>query len=363
MQTARRELTALRLTAQRLTAQRIAAPGDLRTPEDAARWMLALQSQDLPGARWALGLRVPGCTEADVEQALASGRIVRSWPVRGTLHIVAPEDLGWMLDIAARRQAAPAAKRRRDLEITDEQLVRAGDVATELMSGGRAVRRDTLLGAWERTGIPTAGQRGYHLLWNLGHAKHLVFGPPDAKQPTFALFQEWIATHRALAGDEALAEFATRYFRSHGPATERDFAWWASITLAEARRGIAAAEGLEVRDFGDVPHHLAAGLEPAASGVHSLPGFDEYLLGYHDRSAALAAEFAPRIVPGNNGMFLPTVVVRGEVVGTWKRTESAKKVTVDLSEFTPMTKKGHAGFERALRRYGAFIGKPVELRA
>ena len=350
------------ITALRLSAQRIATPGDLRTPADVARWMLALQSQDLPGARWAIGLRLPGVIESAVEHALANGEIVRSWPMRGTLHIVAPEDLGWMLDISARRQATWAAKRRHDLEISDEQLNRAGDAAAELMTGGTAVRRDALLAAWESRGIPTTGQRAYHLLWNLGHAKLIVFGPPDAKQPTFVLFEEWVTSHRKLSGDEALAEFATRYFRSHGPATERDLAWWANITLGDARKGIAAAPGLQRRDIGGVTYYLAAGLEPAASAVHALPGFDEYMLGYQDRSSGLAPEFAPRIAPGNNGMFLPTIVVDGEVVGTWKRIESAKKIIVNLSEFTTMTKKGHAGFERAIQHYGRFVGKLVELR-
>jgi hypothetical protein len=357
MASSRREITALRLS-----AQRIAESGDLQTPVDVARWMLALQAQDFPGARWAIALRLPHATARDIDAALADGSIVRSWPIRGTLHIVASDDLGWMMDIAARRQKTWAAKRRNDLEITDEQLVRAGDIAVGLLSGGRIVRRDALLAAWDAAGIPTTGQRGYHLLWNLAHQKLIVFGPHDAKQPTFTLFEEWVRVHRDLDGDAALAEFATRYFRSHGPATERDFAWWASITLGDARKGIAAAEGLERRDFGGVAHYLAEGLEPAASGVFALAGFDEYLLGYQDRSAPLAAEYAQRIVPGNNGMFLPTVVVDGAVVGTWKRTESTKKVTVDLSEFESMTKKGHAGFERALGRYGDFVGKPIELR-
>ena len=97
------------LTALRLSAQRISASGDLHTPADVARWMLALQSQDLPGARWSVGLRLPGSTDSDVADALATGSIVRSWPMRGTLHIVAPEDLGWMLDIAAPRLATTAA--------------------------------------------------------------------------------------------------------------------------------------------------------------------------------------------------------------------------------------------------------------
>ena len=357
MRSPRREITALRLS-----AQRILGTSDLLQPVDVARRMLALQSQDLPGARWAIGLRLAGGTDADVERALASGEIVRSWPMRGTLHITAPEDLGWMLDIAARRQATAAAKRRSDLGITDEQLARAGDIAVELMAGGTAVRRDALLTAWESRGIPTTQQRGYTYLWNLAHGKLIVFGPPDAKQPTFALFEEWVATHRPLDGDEALAEFAGRYIRSHGPATERDLAWWAGITLGEARRGIAAATGIERRSFGGVDHYLAEGLEPAASGVVVLPGFDEYLLGYQDRSAALAAEFAQRIVPGSNGMFLPTVVVDGEVVGTWKRADAARKATVDIAEFTALGTRARSGLRRAVRRYGQFLGKPVELR-
>ena len=173
------------ITALRLSAQRIAAPGDLQTPLDVARWMLALQSQDFPGARWAIGLRLPHATARDVDDALAAGTIVRSWPMRGTLHIVAAEDLGWMMSIAARRQATWAAKRRGDLEITDDQLVRAGDIAVGELTGGRIIRRDALLAAWEAAGIPTTGQRGYHLLWNLAHQKLIVFGPHDAKQPTF----------------------------------------------------------------------------------------------------------------------------------------------------------------------------------
>ena len=165
MPSPRHQLTALRISAQRIPSRpsatsRVAVESDLRTPVDVARWMLALQSQDLPGARWSLGLRLPGSTDADIERALAVGEIVRSWPMRGTLHIVAPEDLGWMLDIAAVRQATWAAKRRGDLEITDEQLAAAGDIAVELMAGGSAVRRDALLAAWEGRGIPTTGQRG-----------------------------------------------------------------------------------------------------------------------------------------------------------------------------------------------------------
>jgi hypothetical protein len=321
-----------------------------------------MQAQDLPGARWSVGLRQVDSTDAAIEAALAAGEIVRSWPIRGTLHLVAPEDLTWMLAVSAPRQATAAAKRRDDLEITAEQLARAGDIAVELMSGGVSVRRDRLLEAWQAAGISAAGQRGYHLLWNLGRDGLIVFGASEGKQPTFALLEEWVPRSRALDGDEALGEFASRYFRSHGPATVQDLAWWASITLGDARTGLALArDQLEQREFDGVPHYLAPGLEPARGAVHALPGFDEYMLGYRDRSPALAAEFSDRIVPGNNGIFLPTVVVDGQVVGTWKRTESAKLTRIELSEFASLSKKSTAGFERAIRRYGRFTGKAAEV--
>lgn len=353
----RRELAALRLTA--LGIAHPASDGVLAI----VRRLLALQAQDFGGAKWSIGLRGLGLTEAAVDAAIASGEIVRSWPIRGTLHITAPEDLRWMLAIARVRQASGAAKRRNDLAITDAELDRAGQIAVTELTGGRVVRRDALLAAFVGGGVPVDGQRAYHLLWNLGHDRLIMFGPPDGKQPTFVLLEEWITTHRDLEGDEALGEFALRYFTGHGPATVQDFAWWASITLGQARTGLAiAAEQLEVRTFGGTEYWSAPGLEPAKGAVHLLPGFDEYLLGYQDRSPVLRAEFSDRIVPGNNGVFQPTIVVDGEVVGTWRRSETSKEARVELEWFTEPTARAKAGAERALPRLGAYLGKPVVIR-
>lgn len=350
-----RELTALRLGAQAI------ASSAFRTPREVVSWMLAMQAQDFGGAKWAIGLRLPGSTDATIEAALAAGELVRSWPMRGTLHFTTPEDLGWILDVTVPRQANQAARRRQELEITDQQLDRAGEIALEVMSDGSAIRRDQMIEVWEAAGIPAGGQRAYHLLWNLGQRKRIVFGPVDGKHPTFMRFDATVHDPRRLEPDEALGEFATRYFRSHGPATVRDFAWWSSLTLGDARKGVALATGLEERDFGGVAHYLAEGLEPVAPrAVHALPGFDEYLLGYQDRSPALSDEFRDRIVPGNNGVFLPTIVVDGQVRGTWKRTETAKTVRIETEEFTELTARARAGFERAAQRYGAFLGKAVE---
>jgi hypothetical protein len=353
---ARTEITALRLAAQRICLN------PLESPADVVRWMLAMQAQDFPGAKWSVGLRTHNATDADVEAALAAGTIVRSWPMRGTLHVVAPEDLSWILGITGPRQRNLMAKRRRDLEISERDLGRALEVASAELTGGRVIRRDRLLEVWDAAGISPAGQRGYHLIWNLAQERHLVFGPVDGKHHTFALFDEWIGSSRDLDGDAALAELATRYFVSHGPATERDFSWWASITLGQARLGIAASTGLESREFGGVTYYLQEGLEPAGAGVAALPGFDEYVLGYQDRTPALAAEHFEKIVPGGNGIFFPTVVVDGEIVGTWKRSETAKAIVVTISPFTALSAGALKGFASSISRYGDFAEKPVEVQ-
>jgi hypothetical protein len=355
MDRAARELTALRLSAQGIASAHDADPASV------VRRMLAMQAQDLPGALWSVGLRTADRTRSDVQAALDAGTIARSWPFRGTLHLVAPEDLGWMLPLAAQRQATTSAKRRADLGIDDATLELAEAVARELLEPG-PMRRDALLAAWEQRGIVTAGQRGYHLLWNLAQSSVIVFGPADGKQPTFALFEQRVPAPRRLERDELLAELARRYFTAHGPATVRDLAWWASITLTDARAGLAASgDALELRTIGGVEYAMAPGLEPDPWAVHVLPGFDEYLLGYQDRSAALPAEHAGRIVPGGNGIFLPTVVAGGEVVGLWRRAERRGRVDVTADPFGAFTGRARDGLARALRRYGRFIGAPVQL--
>ena len=357
----RRTLTSLRLAAQRIGV------GAFERPSDAVRHLLGVQAQDFTGAKWTVGLRCAGATDASIESALADRSIVRSWPMRGTLHFVAPEDLAWMLSVTAERTMRTAAGRHVQLELTDADFARARDLTEAALSGGRSVRRDELLRLFSDNGIAVDGQRGAHLIGYLAHIALIVFGAVDGKQQTFALLDEWVASPRVLERDEALAEFALRYFTSHGPATVRDFAWWASLTLTDARRGLAAVQGsveeLIVNDtsYFHAPDFSAPDATPKPSGVVALPGFDEYLLGYSDRSAPLAEEYFERIVPGKNGMFLPTIVVDGEVVGTWRRTVMAKSVRVESDPFVPLSTAAERGFRDAASDYARFMGRELVL--
>jgi hypothetical protein len=324
----------------RLVAQRIAGPRE-GSPADAVRRLLAAQGQDYPGALTSVALRAGG-KRGDVEAALDAGELVRSWPMRGTLHLVAAEDLGWLLDLCGPRVLGGAARRRAQLGLVERDAERVRELAVDALSGGRRLGRSALLQALADGGVDVSGQRGYHLLWYAAQTGTVVLGPTDGREQQFVLSEEWIRAPRRLEGDEALRELAVRYFTGHGPATVADLVRWAGLTLRATRAGLAlAADELVSLDVDGTEHwmhpatpDLLAAHRREAEQVHLLPGFDEFVLGYADRSCAVPPEFADRIVPGGNGMFRATVVHRGRVVGVWRWTGSGARRAVAAEPFT-----------------------------
>ena len=222
----------------RLRAQAIAGPKAM-SPAAAVQRMLALQAQDFEAACWAVGTRTEGATRDDVFAALDSGAIVRSWPMRGTLHFVPPADLRWMLGVTTERMVAGLALRHRRLELEDEHFGTARELVHEALSGGRRISRAELMALWERNGIATGGQRGYHLIYYLAQTGLLCWGPLENGRQSLVLLDEWAPQARALEHDEALAEFFLRYLAGHGPATVKDFVWWTKGTMAGAKIAIA----------------------------------------------------------------------------------------------------------------------------
>jgi hypothetical protein len=347
---ARRRLTALRLTALGIT------PPAAESPVAAVRHLLALQAQDYAGALWSIGLRTPGATAASVEAAHHAGDFVRSWPFRSTLHFVAAEDLRWMLSLTADREHAKAAGRHRELELTAGDFDRAERIARERLHGGARLERRELLAAFVDEGLGIDGQRGAHLLGRLAQSGVAVL----CGQNTWTLLDDHVTRPRRLDREAALAELARRYLTARGPATDRDLAWWSGLTLTDARAAIASVDDeFDRLDVEDVVYRLRPGLEEAAAGVHLLPGFDEFMLGYTDRSAPLAGRPLTDVVPGGNGMFLSTIVVNGQIVGTWRRTQRAKGVEVVAQPWGDLTASARRGVERAAARYAEYLGLPL----
>lgn len=348
-------MTSLREVALlRLAAQRIAYP-DFATASEVVRWLTAAQAQDYPGAVTSVALRTSSRDRETVEAALNSGEVVRSWPMRGTLHFVAAEDLPWMLDLTAHRVVAGAAARRGQLGLDMDTIEHARRLATEALAGERRLRREDLLAVWDRAGLEAVKQRGYHLIWHLAQTGTLCLGPVRDGEQEFVLVDVWVPDPRRLEREEALGELVRRFFTSHGPATVKDFTRWTGLPMADLKAGLALVrhqlerfetDGVEYYMDPETPAVLDS-CRRRARGVFLLPGFDEYILGYRDRGPALPAEFAQRIVPGNNGMFRPTVVAGGQVVGTWKRTGRGAKQTVLATPFTQFSANVQSAIPRA----------------
>lgn len=338
----------------RLVAQRLAGP-PCATPAAAVRRMTAAQAQDYPGALTSVALRAADRTRSSVERALDDGEVVRSWPMRGTLHLVAADDLPWMLELLGPRALAGLAGRRQALGLTEADAERAREAVVAALAGGRRLGRAALLAAITEAGVATTGQRGYHLLWFLAQTGTLCLGPTEDGQQAFVLLDEWVPAPRRPDREQALAELAGRYFRGHGPATVHDLARWAGITVRDARAGLAAVEPELARlDVDGVVHHLdpetpdlLAACRDEARGLLLLPGFDEFVLGYGDRTAILDPVFAERIVPGGNGVFRPTVVHDGRIIGTWRATGKGPARTVAAEPFDTFPADVAAAVEKA----------------
>lgn len=348
----RREVGRLRLAAQRLVGEGFDGAAD------AVRHMAAMQGQDLPGAMTSVALRTRSRSRTGVIDAMNAGEVVRTWPMRGTLHLVPAEDLHWILSLTGERMLRATARNRELRGVDDALLGRARDATLGALGGGRSLSREEMLDLWQREGVirddAERGYVGYRLLFTLAVEGTVCFGPyADGRQRIVAA-GEWLPSGAQPEPDEALAQWVLRYFRSHGPATVRDFAWWTKLPLNAIRAALGEVAGrLESWTVGDDEYLMApetpdlrAAAGRGADGVLLLPGFDEFLLGYGTRAAALPDEHADKVVPGGNGMFRGTVVSGGRVVGTWRRKGSGAAVRIDAEPFTAFTKTVEAALPR-----------------
>lgn len=344
---------------QRLHSQQIAQTS-LTTPAQVVQWLGAMQGQDYAGAKWSVGLRLPSATDADVEAAIERGAIVRSWFMRGTLHLVAAEDVHWLLKLIE-PSVTPHIDRVIQAEGLDAKTQdRAYTLIAQALDDGIKLDRTELLEYLQTHGIPAKAQFGRYLLHRASAIGLIGQGPTVKNRQTFMRIDHLPPSR--FSRPEALAELAQRYFTSRGPATVQDFASWASITLTDARAGLdAVRHTLESESVGKLTYWFPAGLPQTVSTprVEALPGFDEYLLGYKDRSASLDADHYRYWCPGKNGVFNPTIVSNGRVVGMWKRTLQKGNVTVQAEPILPLSDDEAAAFTAAAQRYADFIGLPL----
>ncbi|WP_221329963.1 winged helix DNA-binding domain-containing protein [Actinoplanes sp. L3-i22] len=326
-------------------------------------WFGAMQAQDLNSVLWSLGTRLPGRTLPEIVAATEERDVVRTWPMRGTVHLIPSADAHWMLDLTGVRALAGAEKRRAMLGLSGADADKAAEILGAALAGGGRKTRSDCVATLNEGGVQVSGQLGYHLLWYASQRGVTAIAPNEGSEQTFVLLDEWASERNTPSREEALGILAHRYFRSHGPTTAKDFAGWTMLTMKDAKAGIAAA-GLTAVDVDGTgmwadPAVLAAG---PVRGWHALPGFDEYMLGYKDRSMMATPAQLKSIIPGGNGVFQSTLVQDGRVRAVWKRTLGRKAVSIAVSPQTDFTARDWSAAEEALQPFGAFVGLPVTVK-
>ena len=337
----------------------------------AAVHMLAMQGQDFAAVQWALGARVPGSTQQDVVDAFSSGKLVRGWPMRGTLYALPADVLPWFLELTTERVLRGVQRRWDVLDIDEPWLERVRDQTLKFMQGGTRATRKEFTDSLVDAGFDMVGSRGYHAIWYLSQTGTLVWGPmSESGEHQLVLSEEWMPKARKFDRDAVLGELLRRFVHARGPATLKDFAWWTGLTQGDAKAGLTAAGDslVEVTVDGASMWMSAEAVDtydPSARGVGTsvltLTGFDEHILGYQSRDIQLPREHANLIVPGNNGVFRPTIVSGGITLGTWKRIKRAKRIDISYELFDTWAPTQRKHFGAAIQRYADFLGTDAQI--
>lgn len=344
-------------------------PGlDLKTSLHVAQHHLAMQAQDWNASRWAIGSRLPGSRDADILAAYDRGEIVRSWPMRGTVHVVAAPDLKWMLDLMGVRALSGVQRRWEILGINESHLERAREVAIQLLKGSKRATREELQTALTDAGLDLGGQRAYHTVWYLCQTGTLVQGPTRDGEQELVLFDEWVPQPRRLDRQQSLHELGQRYLQAHGPATIEDLMHWSKLSKGDCRKAFDAHRDACIILKGESQEYwmlktqwerFNADDPQVDAKSHVLAAFDEHLLGYANRDAVLDPQHATLVDPGRNGVFRWTLVMGSQVVATWKRTPRVRRIIVQIEPFVQRTLPD---LTPVFQNYSTFMGTAIEIK-
>ncbi len=353
------------IAGQRLHNQRLTRAG-LRRPEDVIEWLGAVQAQEYEPAKWALALRMrDGTIEADVERAFEDGRILRTHVMRPTWHFVTPADIRWLTELTAPRLQRLMSTYRRQLELDTDLLVRGTSMIERALRDRHYLTRNQLADRLARANLSFAGIRLAHLAMYAELEGVICSGPRREKQFTYALVAERAPQAVRFSRDEALATLTRRYFRSHGPATIRDFVWWSGLPTADARRGLEMNKARRLEIDGQPYWTIGALPETArrARPLHLLPIYDEYFVAYRDREAVPQG---PSRVPSGGGdavNFRHSLVIGGQIAGTWRTKRQSQGVIVDAFPLRRLTAPERQRLRDAVQRFERFLCTPVEFLA
>ncbi|HYC52356.1 MAG TPA: winged helix DNA-binding domain-containing protein [Gemmatimonadaceae bacterium] len=359
-------MNAKEIVRRRLAGQWLSVPG-LESASEVVERQGAVQAQDYPGAVWALSQRTrAGLSEAAIDAEIDSGQILRTHVLRPTWHFVSPRDIRWMLALTAPRVKQVMASYNRKLELTSAVFRRSHAIIEKALAGGQHRTRTELKSLLERAKISTTpSQRLGHLMMEAELDAIVCSGPRRGKQSTYALVDERAPrTTQPYDRDESLGALARRYFATRSPATAHDFAWWSGLTIGDARRAIQVAGHLRAWRNDERTYWLddAAEVPRSKRTTHLLPNYDEYFIGYRDRSAIGGRIASIAAVTGGNALISHVAFVDGMLVGGWRRLVEGNEVVVAFTPVATLSPAERRRFEAESTRLARFLGRPVALR-
>ena len=351
----------LDIVGSRLRNQRLTGVA-LSTPADVVGWLGAVQAQEYEQARWALAMRSRRTSAAAIDRALTDGTILRTHVLRPTWHFVLPADIRWMLALTGPRISKAMSSYHRRLELDAVVFRKSEKAIADALRGGAQLTRQELKAALQRSGVNTDGVQRLAFLTIQAEVDAVICsGGRRGNQFTYALLDDRVSSSRSLSREDALAELTRRYFTSHGPAQLHDFTWWSGLTVADARAGLDMTAGeLTSEVAGERTYWFGTSVRtrPSAAPAHLLGLYDEYLIGYTDRSAALDRSHWARITAGD--AFLAPILLDGRVIGGWKHSARSGSA-LRLKPIAPLSRAETRAVTDAVGRYTAFCGQEPEV--
>ena len=334
------------------------------SPKEIANWMGALQAQDFNMAKWAIGLRLRNPTEQKIDAAIDSAEIIRTHVLRPTWHFISSDDIYWMLDLTASKILSSMKGRNRQLELSSNVLKKANKIIEKVLTGNKNLLRRELVNEIDKAKIKTDNNRVSHILLNAELEGLICSGKMKDNQTTYALLNERVEKPKPIKKEEALYKLATKYFQSHFPATLQDFCWWSGLSFSDAKQALESikddfiCEKLHQQEYW-LPHSFAPKKNDKECAL-LLPAFDEFLISYKDRSAAILQQHHSRAF-SNNGIFWPTIVIDGQVKGLWKRKIKKDTVVIEPNLFDNKSEKDTELIKKAAEKFGSFLNKKTEV--
>ena len=320
----------IRLQSQQLVNQRFTDPASL------VEWMGAIQAQDYNMAKWAIGCRLISSTDQMIEDAFNRGDILRTHVMRPTWHFVTKEDIRWMAELSSKKIISAWKSYNKKYNADEKEFMKYVELIGKFLEGNRHLTREEIKQELEKKGVIITPHEVNHYLMHAEALGIVCSGIIKNKKHTYALLDERIPKTENITKEDALFRIATKYFRSHSPATIDDFMWWSGLSTSNAKNAIDSIKSNLITETYDNKqlyiYDSSIYSKTLNESYQLLPSFDEYLISYRYRYHVLDLEHYSKAF-NNFGTFYPVLAHNGNIVGNWKKEIKKNDITLNTELF------------------------------